>query len=94
METLLAALLRQFVSRLWWNRLPEEVEDGGPLPAILLFVGRATLLGLALGGGIGLLLGKPDRELLACAARGICGLGCLALFVIVATLFLDSDRLT
>lgn len=94
METLLSVLLRQFVSRLWWNRLPEDVERSGQLTAILLFVGRASLIGLAIGGGIGLLLGKADQELFACTARSICGLGGIALFVIIATLFLDPDRFT
>jgi hypothetical protein len=92
MESLCSWLIRQFVCRLWWDELPESIDRLGLLATTCRFVGRVTLLGAVLGGGIGLLLGKRDDGLIECAANGICGLGGLALFIVIATLYLDPDR--
>ena len=94
MESLCAWMIRQFVCRLWWDDLPDTIARQGPLETICQFVGRVTLLEAVVGGGIGLLLGKADDGLISCAANGICGLGGLALFIVVATLYLDPDRIT
>lgn len=56
-------------------------------------MGRATLLGAVFGGGIGLLAGKSQEALTDCVANGMLGLAGLALFIVMATLFIDPDRL-
>jgi hypothetical protein len=93
MESLCAWFVRQFVHRLWWNDLPDQIARHGLLGTVCLFVGRVTLLGAVIGGGIGLVAGQADDAVLDCAAKGICGLGALALFVVIATLYIDPDRL-
>jgi hypothetical protein len=93
MESLCAWLIEKFVRTLWWDDLSATISQQGLPVTICSFVGRAVILGALVGGGIALLLGKADAELMDFAVNGICALGALALFVVIATLYIDPDSM-
>ena len=94
MHEVLSIILRQFIGRLWWDELPERINERGILLTSLSFLGSTCLLGVAIGGLIGLLLNKNPAETADFALNGCFALGCVTLFVIAVTAFIGPDRLS